>query len=79
VDSLTEPKVKSRLLLDNIKNIQLRYLSVHSESASDQAWITGWPESVAQRDQLPIAIEVTIDLEGLGETIRLFALTDHET
>lgn len=78
IDGATEPKVKTRLLLEQIKNIQFRYLSKETESTDDQAWVTGWPASEAQDDQLPIAVEVTIDVESLGEIIRLFSLVSHE-
>ncbi len=76
IDSANEPNVKRRLLLDNIKTIQFRYLSGNSQTTEDQAWITGWPESVAQNDQLPIAVEVTIDVERIGEVKRIFLLSD---
>lgn len=78
VDGSTEPTIKSRLLLDKIKRIQFRYLSADSEDANDQAWVTGWPESASQTAPLPIAIEVTIDVAGFGEIVRLFSLIDHE-
>jgi type II secretion system protein J len=74
IDSASEPKIKSRRLMENIKSISFRYLSRNSKSTEDQAWITGWPESTAQSDQLPIAVEVTIDIVGMGEVMRLFSL-----
>jgi len=74
VDSASEPKIKSRRLIHNIKNISFRYLSRNSKTTDDQAWITGWPESAEQRDQLPIAVEITLDIAGIGEVKRWFPL-----
>jgi general secretion pathway protein J len=74
IDSVNDPLVKSRLLIENIKSIRFRYLSGNSQTAEDEAWITGWPESGDKNDQLPIAIEVTIDVVGVGALVRLFPL-----
>jgi type II secretion system protein J len=76
VDSVNDPKIKTRLLLDNIKTVQFRYLPSDSKSADDQEWITGWPESTAKSEVLPIAIEVAIEVEGMGEILRIFSLID---
>ncbi len=79
VDGGQEPEIKSRLLLEKIKSIQFRYLSGESESVDDQAWVTGWPESATQNAQLPIAVEVTIDVDELGEIMRLFTVINDES
>lgn len=78
IDSVDEPTIKSRLLLNEITSIRFRYLSRDSKDTEDQAWITGWPESTSQNDQLPIAVEVTINLKDMGEMIRLFPLIQGE-
>lgn len=69
---------KALLLLDDIKDIQIRYLSSKSQRVDDTSWIGGWPESVAQSNQLPIAIEVTISTHTLGEAKRVFLLSDND-
>ena len=74
VDSVNDPVVKSRLLIDNIDSIRFRYLSNDSQTAEDEAWITGWPESKDKSNQLPIAIEITLDVVGVGTIVRLFPL-----
>jgi general secretion pathway protein J len=74
VDVVDDPTVKSRLLIDNINSIRFRYLSSDSQTAEDEAWITGWPASKGKGNQLPIAIEVTLDIVGVGTVVRLFPL-----
>jgi general secretion pathway protein J len=74
VDAVNAPTVKSRLLIDSINSIRFRYLSSDSQTAEDEAWITGWPESKAKANQLPIAIEITVDVVGVGTVVRLFPL-----
>lgn len=79
VDSINEPKVTSRLLLDNIKNIDFRYLPAGQQNTDADAWVSGWPESEsldAGSTSLPVAVKVTIDVDGLGEIRHWFALTD---
>ncbi len=60
--------------MDNIKTIQFRYLPQTTETIDDQAWVNGWPESETQNALLPIAVEVSFDVDGLGEVLRLFPL-----
>ena len=78
IDSVEEPNIKSRRLLDGIKTIRFRYLSKNNDRVTDESWIEGWPESSEQNAELPIAIEVTIDLNDIGEVTRLFALIEAE-
>ncbi|ODS24580.1 type II secretion system protein GspJ [Candidatus Endobugula sertula] len=78
IDSVEEPNIKSRRLLDGMKTIHFRYLSRNNDRVNDEAWIEGWPESSEQNSELPIAIEVTIDLNDIGEVTRLFALIEGE-
>jgi general secretion pathway protein J len=74
VDPVNDPVIKSRLLIENINSIRFRYLSSESQTAEDEAWITGWPESQGKSDQLPVAIEITLDIVGIGAVVRLFPL-----
>ena len=74
VDAVNDPVVKSRLLIERINSIRFRYLSSESQTAEDEAWITGWPESKDKNNQLPVAIEVTLDIVGVGTVVRLFPL-----
>lgn len=74
VDSAEEPVIKSRLLLEGVEAMRFRYLPKNSQNTDEQAWVNGWPESSNQYDQLPIAIEVTIQLQSVGEIVRIFPL-----
>jgi general secretion pathway protein J len=74
VDAVNDPVVKSRLLIERINSIRFRYLSGESQTAEDEAWITGWPESEDKNNLLPVAIEVTLDIVGVGTVVRLFPL-----
>ena len=79
IDSINEPTIKSRRLLDNINSIRFRYLPHDIESINDQAWLTGWPEGTSQNEQLPLAVEVTLDIANMGEITRLFLLAATST
>ncbi|MGS2718579.1 type II secretion system minor pseudopilin GspJ [Eionea flava] len=74
IDGADESDVKSLLLIDNIHAVRFRYLSSESQTAADEAWITGWPESDQKNNTLPIAIEISLDIVGIGSVTRLFPL-----
>ncbi len=74
IESSRSPNIKSVLILSDINELRFRYLSKNSASVDEQAWIAGWPESTAQRDQLPAAVEITISVDNIGEVVRLFTL-----
>ncbi len=76
IDSVSEPDIKSLKLLDDLQEIQFLYLSQSAQRVDDQSWLGGWPESDEQGDQLPIAVEVAITTDALGETKRIFLLSD---
>lgn len=77
IDGSDEPKMQKRRLLKGIVNMSFRYLPASAKGVekSNSSWITGWPGSEGATASLPAAIEVTVDIEGLGEVVRLFALT----
>jgi general secretion pathway protein J len=58
------------VLLEHVKVFSLRYLP------SDDDWTTEWPRLTAngQSQELPRAIEVTLDVEGWGEMTRFFQI-----
>jgi general secretion pathway protein J len=75
VDSAIKPIVHRRLLLEGIESIRLRYLPSDSQRVDEAAWVSGWPTSTQKNDLLPIAIAITIELETMGDIMRLFSLT----
>lgn len=76
-----------QLLLENVKDVQLRFLHkgllgsagkrvLEGESYSDD-WLPLWPDNaVASAAGLPLAVEITIELTGAGTSVRLFALPE---
>lgn len=76
-----------QLLLENVKDVQLRFLHkgliglggrrvLEGESYSED-WLPMWPDSSnASAVGLPLAVEITIELEGVGTSVRLFAMPE---
>lgn len=74
-----------QLLLDNVVDVQLRFLSdarikadgksVLEGSEYSKSWDTIWPPvNGAGASAMPLALEITIDIEGAGRSVRLFEL-----
>ena len=71
-------------LLTGVSDIRLRYLSVdtgqQSPQRGEQRWLEQWPPGPALgvgagiSEALPVAVEITFELEEWGEIKRLFAL-----
>lgn len=74
IDGADESTIRSRLLIDNIYSVRFRYLPGDSQTAADEAWVTGWPDSSQKNNTLPIAIEIRLDIAGVGTVTRLFPL-----
>lgn len=76
-----------QLLLEDVKDVQLRFLHkgliglagkrvLEGESYTDD-WLPMWPDnSTASAAGLPLAVEITIELTGVGTSVRLFALPE---
>jgi general secretion pathway protein J len=73
-----------QLLIEDVNDIQLRFLSTEilqsrGRGAFDgykysDAWALEWPVDQAGQAGLPVAVEVTIDIGGIGASVRLFEL-----
>lgn len=79
-----------RLLVENLEAIRVRFLPAGAPQVSEAYWLDTWPSREgrtggsprqgnspggAQDDStLPMAVEVTLTLEGTGEVQRIFAL-----
>ena len=72
VDTADVPIVKQRRLLDGIEELQLRFLPADVDNLGDNNWITGWPPRVGKSTPLPLAVEMIITVEGIGEITRIF-------
>lgn len=82
-----EDDAKHMLLLENVDDLQLRFLhqgivSSRGKSALEGRefsadWLQEWPDAQQQSAQgLPLAVEITIDIKGVGPSVRLFALPE---
>lgn len=60
-------------LLDHVEDMNLRILATNAGSLAAGPWLQDWPPSGGD-GSLPLAIEVTLKLEDMGEIIRLFSL-----
>lgn len=76
-----------QLLLEGIEDVQLRFLhqgiiSSKGKSALEGRefsadWLQQWPDiSIQGAGGLPLAVEITIDIKGVGSSARLFALPE---
>ncbi len=74
-----------QLLLDDVVDVQLRFLSnarikadgksVLEGSEYSKSWEPIWPPiNSASTSGMPLALEITIELEGAGRSVRLFEL-----
>lgn len=80
-----------QLLLENVEDVQLRFLHQGAISSKgkaaledrefSEAWLQSWPENTQQGASsmdLPLAVEITIELKGVGSSVRLFAMPEQQ-
>jgi len=78
LDRAQDSEPRTQLLLDGLEEGSFQLLN------SKLDWVTSWPELELDEDNsdsfesLPLAIEVTLTVDGLGEIIRLFPLAEPE-
>lgn len=60
-----ESKPLESVLLENVKSFELRFVDEKKQ------WQTSWPK-LNSKEPMPIGVEVTVELEGLGKVVRLF-------
>jgi len=78
-----------QLLLEDVEDIQLRFLfqgaisskgkSVLEDEEFSDDWLQKWPDNNQQgasAQDLPLAVEITIELKGVGSSARLFAMPE---
>ncbi len=75
-----------QLLLEDVEDIQLRFLhqgvvtsrgkSVLEGREFTDDWLQDWPDATAGATGLPLAVEITIKIKGVGSIARLFALPE---
>jgi general secretion pathway protein J len=80
-----------QLLLDGVEDVQLRMLhqgaitsrgkSALEEREFSEDWLQKWPDNTQQgasAQDLPLAVEITIELKGVGSSVRLFAMPEQQ-
>lgn len=69
---------RAQKILEGVTSMSVRVLPPQSNtgsvSISGGPWLQDWPQGQQQMDVLPSAIEVTLELEDMGEVTRLFSL-----
>ncbi len=72
LDQQVEPPEYVTEMLEGVTELRFRYLAI------DRNWQETWPPPDQPRgsQMVPVAIEMTMELEDLGEIVRLFRLAD---
>jgi general secretion pathway protein J len=75
-----------QLLLEGVEDMQLRFLhagaiasrgkSVLEGREYSEDWLQDWPDATSGATGLPLAIEITIQIKGVGSSVRLFAMPE---
>lgn len=75
-----------QVLLENVEDVKMRFLhqglitsrgksALEGREFSDD-WLEDWPDPVSGAVGVPLAIEITINIKGVGSSVRLFALPE---
>lgn len=80
-----------QLLLEEVEDLQLRMLyqgAITSKGKSaledreySEDWLQKWPDNNQQgasAQDLPLAVEITLELKGAGSSVRLFAMPEQQ-
>lgn len=63
-------------ILKEVKGMRVRFLSPDATDVTDNQWQPLWPVvNVQSEAKLPAAVEVTLELEDMGEITRIFSLS----
>jgi general secretion pathway protein J len=87
IDIEMEEDAFHQQLLANVEDVQLRFLhlglvaangkSVLENNDFSERWLKTWPDPTQQAAVgLPLAIEVTISVKGVGSSVRLFSFPE---
>lgn len=68
-----ETEARKRRLMDGVRTMNLRVLPPTATSIAAGPWLDSWPQNPAAED-LPLALEITLELDDLGEVTRLFTI-----
>ena len=68
-----QDQARQQKLLEGVTDMVVRVLPPNASSLAAGPWLDAWPANPAE-PQLPLAIELTLTLEDMGEIKRLFML-----
>lgn len=68
----------TRLLIEDLEELRIRFLPANAGQLRDSAWLEYWPpegsDQGAGASSLPLAVELTLTLEDVGDVQRIFSL-----
>lgn len=73
-DRVEDGAFRERPILDGVKSLSVRALPAQQTANIDRQWTPLWPQGDTAAASLPAALEVTIELESLGELTRIYEL-----
>jgi general secretion pathway protein J len=87
IDIDMEREAYHQLLLEDVEDVQLRFLhlglismngkSVLEGTEFSEKWVETWPDTSQQvKAGLPLAVEISITLKGVGPSARLFSFPE---
>ena len=76
LDEVLEEHMSRRQLLDGVETMELRFLPRSATGLTARDWVEQWPQRGANASGLPRAVEITLQLQGFGESRRLFVLLE---
>ncbi len=75
-----------QILLENVEEIEMRFLHQGAIASRGQSvlegreftddWLEDWPDATAGAVGVPLAVEMTIKIKGVGSIVRLFAFPE---
>lgn len=66
---------RAQKVLTGVTMMSVRVLAPGASSLAAGPWLQDWPDnSGVNQDKLPMAVEVTLELEDMGEVVRLFSV-----
>lgn len=72
--SVDQEEAKQQKIVDGVESIEISILSDRANSFSSGPWLDNWTMEQQASSPMPLALKVTIKLEGYEEVSRLYAL-----
>jgi general secretion pathway protein J len=69
-----EDSLQRTLLMEGVVNVELSFLDSKSAGASSSPLGGEWVELWEETDRLPLAVQITFEIDGFGEVRRVFSI-----